>query len=112
MRNEMSNLQCVLLIPGQSSFYDMKSWYFDLQEIALKMMPRLWASGSNWIFNLSTFGQLWSRGFKTVGAQSLQRLGFERGSPEDQIYNSDFAKNVASNPNGLELFLIANFEGP
>ena len=52
------------------------------------------------------------KGFKIVGPQSLQRPGIEPGSPEDQVYNSEIAKNVPSNPKGLEFFLMANFDDP
>ena len=47
-----------------------------------------------------------------MGPQSLQRPGIEPGLPEDQINNSEIAKNVASNPKGLEFFFITNFKGP
>ena len=60
-------------------------------------------------FNKVSFWPCRPNGLKIWGPQSLQRPGFEPGSPEDQIYNSDFAKNVASNPKCLNIFLIANF---
>ena len=46
-----------------------------------------------------------------MGAQSLAQPGIEPGLPKDQVYNSEIAKNIASNPKGLEIFLIANFKG-
>ena len=55
---------------------------------------------------------IWFRGFGAVGAKSWRRPGIEPGSPEDQIYNSEIAKNVASNPKDLEFFLTANFDSP
>ena len=51
------------------------------------------------------------KGFKIVGPQSSQRPEIEPGLPEDQVCISEIAKNVASNPKGLEFFLTANFEG-
>ena len=47
-----------------------------------------------------------------MGPQSLRRPGIEPGSPEDQVYNSEIAKNVALKPKGLEFFRTANFQGP
>ena len=58
----------------------------------------------------SSFGLSGPKGFKIEDPQSLQCPGFEPGSPEDQIYNSDFTKNVASNPKCLRIFFIANFD--
>ena len=46
-----------------------------------------------------------------MDAQSLRPPGMEPEPPEDQVYVSEIAKNVALNPKGLEFFLSANFEG-
>ena len=53
---------------------------------------------------------IWSNSFGTVVAQSWHPPGIEPGSPEDQVYSSEIAKNVASNPKGLEIFLNVNFD--
>ena len=63
-------------------------------------------------FKRGTAGLSRPKGCKIASLQSLRRPGIEPGSLEDQIYNNEFAKNVASNPKGLEIFLTANFEGP
>ena len=65
----------------------------------------------NWGYKYCKIHSFLSRGVGAVGAQSLPRPGIEPGSPEDQVYNNEIAKNVASNPKGLDFFLTANFNG-
>ena len=52
---------------------------------------------------------IWFRGFRAVGANILRWPGIEAGSLEDQVYNSEIAKNVASDPKCLTFFMTANF---
>ena len=49
------------------------------------------------------------RGAK-MGALKLAAT-IEPGLPKDQVYNSEIAKNVASNPKGLETFFDYKLQG-
>ena len=85
------------------------------KKIALKFMPRLcfWLLiNINWIFNWSTFGQIWSRGFKTVGAQSLRPPVFKPGLLEEQQFTIQTREKRSLEPKRTRNFLTTNFDDP
>ena len=107
-------LQYVLLIPEQSSFYDIKSRYFDRAKLTFKVLL-----SSISLLILIKINQIFQRVFDPAGLRAAKLWALKvcpgresnpgRSESSDSLYK--LAKNVASNPKGLVFFLTANFDG-
>ena len=91
--------------------------YFDLRKIQLKVLQSQFS-----LFNLVNIDEIFKKKivFDPEGPRATKLWAFKvcsrRGSNPGRPKSSDslykIAKNVASNPKGLEFFLTANFDGP